>query len=272
MLAPHDYLPTDRGAYRPYHRPTYLPTQLKENISCLLSKSSPGPKSRPGRTRPSCPNVETDTIVPRTGRNAGQHVPVLRWNFEVDGVEERIESITGRDPTSEKSNLFKYFVATLGSDKAKWLDAETEDLVGKPVLVTIGIKEDGWPEVTNVTARPVRRQNPIPASNPAAEAAVPQPIQHGFADKLPEAEPVIATAVTPRPSRSSARCARRTTNCPSSLWGWQAPSPALTTSARVTVLAPHERRSPGPDWQVRGFLLRRQHITCAHTTTSCPVR
>ena len=88
-------------------------------------------------------NVEKDIIVPRTGRNAGQDVPILRWNFIIDGVDDRIESITGRDPSSEKSNLFKYFVAVLGSDKKAWMDAETEDLVGKKCLVTISITDDG---------------------------------------------------------------------------------------------------------------------------------
>ena len=114
-------------------------------------------------------NVEPITIVPRTGRNAGQTVPVLQWTFEVDGIDERIESITGRDPSSEKSNLFKYFVAVLGTDKAAWMSAETEDLVGKPVLVTLSVTDEGWPRVDNVTGRPVRR-------GPTAQPVVPEPI------------------------------------------------------------------------------------------------
>lgn len=109
-------------------------------------------------------NVEKDIIVPRTGRNAGQDVPILRWNFTIDGVDDRIESITGRDPSSEKSNLFKYFVAVLGSDKKAWMDAETEDLVGKKCLVTISINDDGWPRVDSVSGMPVRRSAaPTPA-------------------------------------------------------------------------------------------------------------
>jgi hypothetical protein len=114
-------------------------------------------------------NVEKDTIIPRTGRNAGQTVPILRWNFTIDGVDDRIESITGRDPSSEKSNLFKYFVALLGPDKSAWLSAEVEDLVGRKALVTISLSEDGWPRVDGVTAMPVRR----PVGKVVVEAAAP---------------------------------------------------------------------------------------------------
>jgi hypothetical protein len=149
-----------------------------------LVEVQPRSEVAPGTYEAVVSNVEQDIIVPRTGRNAGQNVPILRWNFEVEGVDERIESITGRDPTSEKSNLFKYFVAVLGSDKAKWLEAETEDLVGRPCLVTISVNEDGWPKVDNVTARPTKRHNPIPASNPDAETAVPQPVLHQMSEPL----------------------------------------------------------------------------------------
>jgi len=123
----------------------------------------------PGTYEAVVSNVEQDTIVPRTGRNAGQTVPILRWNFVVEGIEERLESITGRDPSSEKSNLFKYFVAVLGTDKSAWMSAETEDLVGKPVLITISVTDEGWPRVDNVTGRPVRR-------GPTAQPVVPEPI------------------------------------------------------------------------------------------------
>ena len=133
-------------------------------------------------------SVEKDIIVPKTGRNAGQNVPILRWNFVIEGVDDRIESITGRDPSSEKSNLFKYFVALLGSDKAKWMAAEPEDLVGLKCLVTISVTDDGWPRVDGVSGMPVRRSNPIPASNPTAETAVPQPIQTAMSEGKTEDE------------------------------------------------------------------------------------
>jgi len=159
-----------------------------------LAEVQPRAEVAPGTYEAVVSNVEPDIIVPKTGRNAGQNVPILRWNFAIEGVEDRIESITGRDPTSEKSNLFKYFVATLGSDKTKWLDAETEDLVGKPVLVTISISEDGWPRVDNVTARPTRRGAvPVAATITVAEEkteAQPEPVIRDSGD--PEAIKVVS--------------------------------------------------------------------------------
>jgi len=135
-------------------------------------------------------SVEKDIIVPKTGRNAGQNVPILRWNFVIDGVDDRIESITGRDPSSEKSNLFKYFVVLLGSDKKAWMEAETEDLVGLKCLVTISVTDDGWPRVDGVSGMPVRR-GPAAAPTPAGEPVNPQPIQTAFSEgKLADEEAV----------------------------------------------------------------------------------
>lgn len=132
-----------------------------------LVEVQPRAEVQPGTYEAVVSAVEKDIIVPRTGRNAGQDVPILRWGFTVDGVDDKIESITGRDPSSEKSNLFKYFVALLGSDKKAWLAAETEDLVGKKCLVTISINDDGWPRVDGVSGMPVRR--PAAAAAPVAE-------------------------------------------------------------------------------------------------------
>jgi hypothetical protein len=146
-----------------------------------LVEVQPRTEIQPGTYEAVVSNVEHDTIVPRTGRNAGQTVPILRWNFVIDGVDDRIESITGRDPSSEKSNLFKYFVATLGADKSAWMSAETEDLVGKPVLVTLSVTDEGWPRVDNVTARPVRR-------GPTAQPVSPAPIATAMEPGLVEDE------------------------------------------------------------------------------------
>jgi hypothetical protein len=130
-------------------------------------------------------SVEKDTIVPKTGRNAGQTVPILRWNFVIDGVDDKIESITGRDPTSEKSNLFKYFVALLGPNKTAWLSAETEDLVGKKALVTISVTDDGWPRVDAVTAMPTRRAQPAPVAAQSKPASITVADDEDLAGDLP---------------------------------------------------------------------------------------
>lgn len=123
-----------------------------------LVEVQPRAEVAPGTYEAAVSSVEKDIIVPRTGRNAGQDVPILRWNFLIEDVEDRIESITGRDPSSEKSNLFKYFVALLGADKKAWLAAEPEDLVGRKCLVTISINDDGWPRVDGVSGMPVSRK------------------------------------------------------------------------------------------------------------------
>lgn len=122
-----------------------------------LVEVQPRAEIAPGTYEAAVSSVEKDIIVPRQGRNAGQDVPVLRWNFLIEGVDDRIESITGRDPSSEKSNLFKYFVALLGPDKKAWLAAEVEDLVGRKCLVTVSITDDGWPRVDGVSGMPVKR-------------------------------------------------------------------------------------------------------------------
>jgi hypothetical protein len=142
----------------------------------------------PGTYEAAVSSVEKDIITPRSGRNAGQNVPILRWKWAVDGIDEPIESITSRDPSSEKSNLFKYFVAMLGTDKKAWMDAEVEDLVGRKALITISLTDEGWPRVDNVTGMPVRR-GPAAAPTPAGEPVNPQPVQTAFSEgKLGEEE------------------------------------------------------------------------------------
>jgi hypothetical protein len=132
-------------------------------------------------------SVEKDIIVPKTGKQAGQNVPILRWVFDIGG-EENVESITGRDPSSEKSNLFKYFVALLGSDRNAWLTAEMSDLVGRKALVTVGINDDGWNRIDGVTAMPIARAGSVPlATGPVPVAA---PAQQGTFDGAPAATPL----------------------------------------------------------------------------------
>ena len=141
-----------------------------------LAEVQPRDVVAPGTYEGVVVSVEKDIIVPRQGKNAGQDVPVLRWNFDI-GAEETVESITGRDPSSEKSNLFKYFVALLGSDRDAWLRAEMSDLVGRKALVTVGLNDDGWNRIDGVTAMPVKRQAPAPVvtSEPESPPDVEEP-------------------------------------------------------------------------------------------------
>jgi hypothetical protein len=126
-----------------------------------LAEIQPKTDIEPGTYEAVVFNVVKDTIVPRQGKQAGQDVPILRWSFVVEGVEEELESITGRDPSSEKSNLFKYFVALLGADRKKWDAAEAEDLIGRPCLITVILTDEGWPRIDSLSGRPVKRPTPV---------------------------------------------------------------------------------------------------------------
>jgi hypothetical protein len=112
-------------------------------------------------------SVVKDIIVPRMGNQAGQQVPILRWTFDI-GADHNVESITGRDPSSEKSNLFRYFVALIGPDRKTWETVEQEDLVGRKALVSVSINDEGWERIDGVTAQ----ARPRPATvSPIRESA-----------------------------------------------------------------------------------------------------
>lgn len=147
--------------------------------------------------------VARDVITPRTGRNAGKEVDVVRWTWWLDAVSDEVEGLTGVDPTSEKSNLFAYLVALIGSDRSTWLAQQPSDLIGRKALVQVVNDADGWPKVTNVTPLPKGMQTPtVPAV--AAAPVAPAPLDPGPAAaptdvvsplrQEPPAEPVPADA------------------------------------------------------------------------------
>jgi hypothetical protein len=146
-------------------------------------------------------SVAKDIIVPKQGKNAGQDVPVLRWVWSIPDANDSIESITGRDPSSEKSNLFKYFVALLGPDRAKWATVEESDLVGLEALVTIGLNDSLYPRVDGVTAKPVARRAPqgVPAAG-AVEAQAPGFEATVAAGVSPLRQPEAAPTALPDPT------------------------------------------------------------------------
>jgi hypothetical protein len=110
-----------------------------------------------------------ETITPRQGKNAGKETPIVRWYWNLDGSTEEVDSITGIDPTSEKSNLFGYLVALVGTDRSKWLSLGEGDLVGKKALIQIVNDADGWPRVTSVTPLPKAMAQPVAPQPIAAE-------------------------------------------------------------------------------------------------------
>lgn len=124
-------------------------------------------------------NVKRDLITPRTGRNAGKEVDVVRWTWWLEEAGEDVESLTGIDPTSEKSNLFGHLVAVWGTDRSKWMALGEKELVGRKALIQVVNDGDGWPKVTNVTPLPVSmRQTEAPAPTaPTAPTTSPQQVE-----------------------------------------------------------------------------------------------
>jgi hypothetical protein len=119
--------------------------------------------------------VKRDVITPKTGRNAGKDVDVVRWTWWLSEAGEDVESLTGIDPTSEKSNLFAHLVAVFGTDRSKWMALGERELVGRKALIQVVNDADGWPKVTNVTPLPASLRD-APAEAPAPVAAAPEPV------------------------------------------------------------------------------------------------
>jgi len=139
-------------------------------------------------------SAERDVITPRKGRNAGKDVDIVRWTWYLDEVQEDVESITGIDPTSEKSNLFSVLVALVGTNRDAWLALTPPELVGRKALVQVTNDADGWPKVTSVTALPKGMRPPAqpvgaPVGSPVA-TTVPVEVT-----EAPIAEAVQATLV-----------------------------------------------------------------------------
>jgi hypothetical protein len=128
-------------------------------------------------------DIQPDTIVPRMGKDAGKTIPVYRWTLQTDDDYDALDYLTRKDPTSEKSAIFKAFVA-IGLTRAQMFSVERGDVVGRMCLATVSINPDGYAHVDALTALPVRR---APAAQPAAQpAATPTEQQaENSTDELP---------------------------------------------------------------------------------------
>jgi hypothetical protein len=147
-----------------------------------LAEITPRNNVEPGTYEGVVVSVVKDVIVPRMGNQAGQNVNILRWTFDI-GADHNVESITGRDPSSEKSNLFKYFVALIGPDRTKWAEVEQEDLVGRKALVTVSLNDEGWERIDGVTAQ--ARPRPAPVSPLRETVSTVEDDPTATADDLP---------------------------------------------------------------------------------------
>lgn len=119
-------------------------------------------------------DIQPDTIVPRMGKDAGKTIPVYRWTLQTDDDYDALDYLTRKDPTSEKSAIFKAFVA-LGLSRPQMFTAERGDIVGRMCLATVSINDDGYAHVDGLTALPVRRAQPptTPTESAAGQDELP---------------------------------------------------------------------------------------------------
>lgn len=137
-----------------------------------LFEYEPRSDIEPGTYEVTVTDVTPDVIVPRQGKNAGKDVKVLRWEFALESGES-IEGMTGRDPSSEKSNLFKYLVALVGPNKAEWEGLDAKDLVGRMALASIGLNDGGYPRIDGLAAMPKSKARTARVVEPETEDDLP---------------------------------------------------------------------------------------------------
>jgi hypothetical protein len=132
--------------------------------------------------------IKPDTITPKMGRDAGKEVDVYRW-FLTDEDGNEMDYLTRRDPTSEKSNMFKAMVA-FNVPRADMFTVEPEDITGRRCLATVSVNEQGYSQVDSLTPMPIRRR--------PATATVEPPVIEG-PDGPVEVPPANVQAPAPAP-------------------------------------------------------------------------
>jgi hypothetical protein len=81
----------------------------------------------------------------------GATVEKVRWTFEV-AVEEGIEEVTGSTSTSfspERSTAFAWATSLLGR-RPEPGERVSEQLLNRPCILQVEVKESGWPKVVAV--------------------------------------------------------------------------------------------------------------------------
>lgn len=121
-----------------------------------LAEVEPRADIPPGTYEVTLTNVQPDVITPRMGRDAGKEVNVYRWLLQDEDGND-LDFLTRRDPTSEKSNMFKAMVA-FNVPRSEMMTVEVGDIVGKRCLATVSINDQGYAQVDSLTPMPVRRR------------------------------------------------------------------------------------------------------------------
>ena len=132
-----------------------------------LAEAEPRNEIAPGTYTVTVRAIKPDHITPKMGRDAGKEVAVFRWDFDTEDGEP-LDYLTRRDPSSEKSNLFKAFVA-LGVPRDQHLTVEAEDLIGRSCFALVSVNDDGYNRIDSLSPLPVRRAAAGPAATTSAE-------------------------------------------------------------------------------------------------------
>lgn len=113
-------------------------------------------------------------MVSQFSNPPGQEEDRLEWTWLVDGPDKEVEvtSLTTL-ATSPKSKIFAYLLALVGPEKAAvGAGFEESDLVGKPVMVSIVVSEDGFSKIDTVVAAPKGKGGKASSNGTAAPVAV----------------------------------------------------------------------------------------------------
>jgi len=95
----------------------------------------------------------------------------LEWTWEIDTDEKTVEitSLTSL-ATGPKSRIYEYLLALVGPEKAQiGAGFEETDLVGKTVMASVVVTEDGFSKIETIVPAPKTRAA-APAAAPKAEA------------------------------------------------------------------------------------------------------
>jgi hypothetical protein len=116
---------------------------------------------------------EPRTFTAQSGPNAGEDVTVRDWKFAVgeDGEAEHSESASLA--TGPRSKTYQWLTALLGGKPPQVGQTYPLDqLKGREAIATIELSPNGWPKITNLSAKPVAKAKPSPvAAAPVQQAA-----------------------------------------------------------------------------------------------------
>jgi hypothetical protein len=139
----------------------------------LITVSAGTPALEAGTYPATLVGIAPKTLVTKFSKN-GEEQDFLEWTWLVEGSDKDIEinSLTTL-MTGPKSRIFEYLLALVGPEKARvGAGFDENDLVGKKVLVTTIVDDNGFAKIERIVAAPKGRQA---AAQAAPKERAPQP-------------------------------------------------------------------------------------------------